>query len=982
MNKIKRNAVSRSLSLLMWRLAIGFTWMISPLPIMGQHSGLDLRTASLPDFQAGAFTIPVSHPRLWWNAERLAQARTYYATHPFTPASHDYYGNALRYVLTGEATYARTAIDWMMSFTLNANDQSASNYARWLGETVMLVYDWCNDQMTPTERQTIIDRWNGYIEIFNNKQWGGIGMESNNFYQGFMRNSIEWGLVSYHENPLAQHFLDHGLITRWRDSFIPWTNTKGRGGVAEEGVQYGRYMLDYQVIPLTSVELMGREILSETNFYKEALFYLIYATSTAPLYTSNPADGSYYQMYPFGDNEMNAYPPASNDYYGNFATMATNKWKNVAVGQYGRQWLNQVASSRSYHVNAVDTAGTAHSFTDLPLDYYAPGFHNFYVKNNWSATATSALLQLGFPGSHGHLDWGTFQIQRGNRWLTRETTGYGTILAGFGGSGLSNGTGTLHHNGIVFTGRGWTIGCAGGYNDGYPEVIRLESKPQYAYAAVDLSLAYQARSSDYTNDDGSPRDDNPFAKNVVREFVFIRPLEALVILDRLEAESDSKWGPLLPASQVVKTFVLHSVNQPVIEDGHHVLLQNGNQALHLTTLLPTSSSYVVVDNGNYPGSPAPNYPEWYQYRIEVNDSGQAQSYFLSVLQARDASAANLTATVTDSGTEFQVNLTHPSLGNATIKFQKGMRSTGGQFGYAASGTPTLTALTNSIQNISVTDAGPIWSGAPAAATLISPSGRISTSSPTYSWNAVPTATWYQLWVNDASASPKIQQWYTAAQASCASGAGTCSVTPTTALATGRAQWWIQTWNDWGYGPWSDAMSFIVSGAPPGAATLIAPAGAIVTRNPTYTWNAVATATWYQLWVNDASASPKIQQWYTAAQAACGTGAGTCSVTPSVMLATGAAQWWIQTWNDFGYGPWSNAMSFTIPSSAPGAAALISPLGAIDTRNPTHSWNAAAGATWYLLCRNDAGGDARSNSGTARRRPAVVWARAPALRLRR
>ncbi|MBF0564046.1 MAG: hypothetical protein HQK89_02260 [Nitrospirae bacterium] len=53
---------------------------------------------------------------------------------------------------------------------------------------------------------------------------------------------------------------------------------------------------------------------------------------------------------------------------------------------------------------------------------------------------------------------------------------------------------------------------------------------------------------------------------------------------------------------------------------------------------------------------------------------------------------------------------------------------------------------------------------------------------------------------------KIQTWYTATQAGCSSGS-TCTVTPSTALASGSGTWWIQTWNATGYGPWSSGMSF-------------------------------------------------------------------------------------------------------------------------------------------------------------------------------
>jgi hypothetical protein len=92
---------------------------------------------------------------------------------------------------------------------------------------------------------------------------------------------------------------------------------------------------------------------------------------------------------------------------------------------------------------------------------------------------------------------------------------------------------------------------------------------------------------------------------------------------------------------------------------------------------------------------------------------------------------------------------------------------------------------------------------------VSPSGSIATSTPTYRWNAVPTATYYYLWVNATNGSPRIQVWYTAAAAGCAGGTGTCAITPGTALASGAATWWIQTWSAAGFGPWSSGLAFSV-----------------------------------------------------------------------------------------------------------------------------------------------------------------------------
>ena len=264
-----------------------------------------------------------------------------------------------------------------------------------------------------------------------------------------------------------------------------------------------------------------------------------------------------------------------------------------------------------------------------------------------------------------------------------------------------------------------------------------------------------------------------------------------------------------------------------------------------------------------------------------------------------------------------------------------------------------------IQSIFI-DQVQVTPGLPPKATLVSPSGTINTNKPTYKWNNEPSATYYQLYVNDSGTKEKIKTWYTGAEADCSSG--TCSVTPSTTLAIGNAQWWIQTWNTTGFGPWSDGMSFTVTGGPPGKATLVSPSGSITTTTPTYVWNAVSGSTWYYLWVNDAAGSGKIKTWYTAEQAGCAPGTGNCSVTPSTALASGAAQWWIQTWNDSGEGPWSDGMAFSVGAAwPPGKATLISPSGTISTATPAYSWNAVTGATWYQLWVQDSVGSVKIQS---------------------
>src|SRR5439155_24455450 len=73
---------------------------------------------------------------------------------------------------------------------------------------------------------------------------------------------------------------------------------------------------------------------------------------------------------------------------------------------------------------------------------------------------------------------------------------------------------------------------------------------------------------------------------------------------------------------------------------------------------------------------------------------------------------------------------------------------------------------------------------------------------------------------------------------------------------------------------SGALTFTInSSVPPGAATLVAPSGNIATGTPTFTWNALASATQYLLVVDDRSGL-RLRTTYTAAQTGVVTGIGT------------------------------------------------------------------------------------------------------------
>jgi hypothetical protein len=151
--------------------------------------------------------------------------------------------------------------------------------------------------------------------------------------------------------------------------------------------------------------------------------------------------------------------------------------------------------------------------------------------------------------------------------------------------------------------------------------------------------------------------------------------------------------------------------------------------------------------------------------------------------------------------------------------------------------------------------------------------------------------------------------------------------------------------------WEDEITIDLSLS---SATLFSPSGDIgVNNNPSYTWNEVASATWYYFYVNGASGSV-IQQWYEAALVC---NSGVCSVTPATALGSGTYTWWVQTWNSGGFGPWSSGLNFTVATPPlPNPATLVTPTGDIGTEySPEYRWNEVDGTTWYYLYINGPSG---------------------------
>ena len=672
-----------------------------------------------------ALNIPDAHPRLFWTPERLSQARAWHRTNSFTPTTNPsslnyIYDQLLKYVLTGDAAQCTTAINWALSHTITDQRLQSSvsfDEARWYGEQIILAYDWCYDQWTPAQRSTLIDRWNRYFSLISAKPWGGPTMPTSNYFWGYLRNEFEWGVATKGDNPDWQKHVDFALNSRWTGSFVPYTAESGRGGVPAEGTQYGPYMTGYMAIPLDSLIHFGRNVLAETNWYREFVYAMIYLTTPAP--TGRPHDGQrYYQIVPWADccdRDSDRYYPAAaiHMWDASMRTMA-GQFGGSTVGRHARQWVNTVDNNAQFyrHLRAIDGGGRSESFASLPPDYFAPGPGFFSTRSSWDGTGAWVVTQLGDAAvsGHGHHDAGSFQIWHEGQWLSKETTGYSNKIRSPAGGVTSERFGEAH-NSILFNG----VGPANAYQDGAARTLRVQSAKDYSYVVGDFSGLYRAHASSYPG-----RDDNPYAKTVIREFLFVRPLNTLVVFDRLESANeilarDTTHLPAPSAAAVTKSFVLHSEHNPTVS-GSTVTASSGNSVLKATTLVPNDPAIRVVYEGDIP-SPDRNFR--YQYRTEINGVGAAQSHFLTVLQARSARGSDLTAEAVDEGASYLVTLTLEGVGKALIRFNKGMTSSAGAFGFAEAGAPSLAPFAIGIQELRVTDDGPAW-GRPTPAILRQP----------------------------------------------------------------------------------------------------------------------------------------------------------------------------------------------------------------------------------------------------------------------
>ena len=685
---------------------------------------------------AYGLTFPNAHPRLFWNAGRVAAAQAWVASTSYPGVttnfrSLDHYDLAFTCFIMNNATACSTAIADAVALTPTSVNGTGvgDDSMRREGEWVMIVRDWlapgCGKAQCLTAAQASAIDFNWSIWQANQdaaiQAWGNVGMPTSNYFAGQFRNDFDFGIASYIDNANADKNLKYGVQDRWNDllnyASPSGTGKNGKLGYAlhnqEGGGEYGRYSVGYYAFPLTSSALLGRDLWTETWAFKSGVLQTIYNTMLAPTKSRTMTD-----MFTWGDDELwqsgagcgyvshngpdgHGGCGASSQLYGDFMQAAATEYNSINIGKYARQWISAVNPAIGPLYKSVDPGGSSLAYSNLPLDYYSSGAQYMYAHDNWTSNGTVLLWQMGLnqganpsPTSavgtgHYHEDAGTFQASRKGVNIIRETMGYSDTVAGYNGVGTSEVGMGLAHNVPVIGGQGaayFSFVCA----DGPGVVKRLETQAGYAFAVTDLTLAYKNTVCD---SGAHPVRTNQFVTSVVREYYYFRGLNVILIVDRLQSDSPTRST----------TFVSHCETKPTVVSSTIACIDGTQEALY-TALVPAAPAITIVpENAN-----AASNLNW-QYRIEANNSnpGNVVSYNIYTIQLGDASGFSaLTPGIVDSipaspssGT-FTITLD----ANNSLVINKGIASSGGTITAAGS----TNALAPAVQGMTITDSGPVW----------------------------------------------------------------------------------------------------------------------------------------------------------------------------------------------------------------------------------------------------------------------------------
>ncbi len=575
--------------------------------------------------------------------------------------------NAFLYLITGDATYGRKAIDGSKIFlkTLdNAEHYDRLGASRDSGTTIFsvaLAYDWCYDLMSPQERREIIEY--GMLQFMALEYGYPQIMSEHAFHSGhlteheFMKLLLAFAIATYDEYPAFYNIVGGKLL----NDFVPTKNFLWKNDIHNLiGNGYGREA--HELFMVLLLDKMGAGRIVTENWKNQFIGHL---------YTMIPAGN----VFRIGDAVNTAI--GSDNSLGIPAFYAANYYKDPQLKKYAYERSPNASYfiSPSLHLIYNDVNLGMASYKGLPLSMYSGPLNGAVVaRTGWEKDIQSNDMVVymrtpqNFIRSHAHNDAGQFQIY------------YKGMLAQK--SGIYNLFGSLHDS--WYYKQSIAANCMLIYNpandDFYKQSVKLmggqfnnnidlvksaseleeQTKvgtvlgvdfgdnlqtPDFSYLKGDLTLAYRGNAENYT-----------------RTFTFFNFFDevypgALIVFDKVTANKDFK-----------RTWLLHSANEPVVEGNKQTVARTDgsfNGRLVNETLLPKNAVITkvggegkeyMVGNTNYEDTVTPETCSW---RLEISPAhNQDTDYFLNVLQVseNDDSIVPLETMQYDIGTHVGVKI--------------------------------------------------------------------------------------------------------------------------------------------------------------------------------------------------------------------------------------------------------------------------------------------------------------------------------------
>lgn len=223
--------------------------------------------------------IPAAHPRIHIDAAKMAQLQaralpTNFRWTQLLAEADDPNGTpqakALVYAVTTTTSYARSAID-------DALDVIAApgGYSTEAGD-LAIIFDWCYDQLTPSEITTFVTYFNDWGQAQLDDPFSADVPGWGNYWPRYGYSFALIGLASYGDNPRAQEWFDQFRLERFERYDLDLLHHIAAGGAWPEGMIYDWIANPPRVEALEAWRTAtGENLFESTPWFDNRLPYLL-----------------------------------------------------------------------------------------------------------------------------------------------------------------------------------------------------------------------------------------------------------------------------------------------------------------------------------------------------------------------------------------------------------------------------------------------------------------------------------------------------------------------------------------------------------------------------------------------------------------------------------------------------------------------------------------------------------------------------------